>query len=78
MRIIFLILSILLFSNCNVNSKKQNNVVEEISSLKNDSEKELFLKEIYTSDQSTRDENSSDILLKFGKNSKQYKEHLIK
>ncbi|MGO2358013.1 MAG: hypothetical protein ACTH6S_10235 [Mesonia sp.] len=76
-KIIFIFL-ILLFTNCNVNSKKQDNVIEEISSLKNDSEKELFLKEIYKSDQSTRGENSSNVLLKFDKNSKQYKQHLIK
>ncbi|PZW39151.1 hypothetical protein LX95_02292 [Mesonia algae] len=75
---IFYTILILLFFSCNINSKKEIDDLEEISSLKNNSEKELFLTEIFNFDQSMRGEKSSNILLKFGKNSKQYKKYLIK
>ena len=61
------------FIGCDkINEKKSVDVNQEIAELKSSSDKESYLEYIYKTDQDIRDERSSEIVLKHGKNSTEY------
>ncbi|WP_300442018.1 hypothetical protein [Christiangramia sp.] len=72
-RIKFLIFGLITFVGCDkVEEKNSVNVKQEIAKLKSSSDQEEYLEYIYESDQDIRDGRSSEIVLKYGKNSSQY------
>jgi len=57
---------------------KQLNVSEEIAGLENISDREKYLESIQDSDQSWRDSKGSEIVLEYGKDSREYQQFLSK
>ena len=74
-RSIILFFSIIIIFSCQENDKKEEiNISHEIAGLNSISEKEKFLEKIYTADQGIRNGESTELLHKYGKDSKELQE----
>lgn len=77
MKLILLMLTLMVFSSCKeVEKKEAANIDDEISVLKNNDQKTLYLEMILNVDQSIRDGKSSEIMLEHGQNSREYQEFI--
>lgn len=70
MKIFFFLLMIFLISCKEVDKKEDISIDEEFAFLKNNTDKENYLENIFRLDQEIRNGESSELLLKYGKNSK--------
>ncbi|GGW93522.1 hypothetical protein [Salegentibacter mishustinae] len=72
LRRIFLTFSLIIIFSCQENEKTQKiDIAKEIMGLTSSSDQEAFLERIHKTDQDIRNGESSEILLKYGKNSKE-------